>query len=77
MFEPPASDGGVVAAQEDLGDGQAAVDARSGVLGIFETSIRPERFVDRALLVPEHAGDQSRTTASIKTIAATSPPERI
>ena len=56
IFEPPACDGGVVAAQEDLGDRAAAVDARSSVLGIFETSIRPERFVDRASFIPEHAG---------------------
>ena len=76
LVEPPAGDGGVVAAQEDLGDRQAAVDARAGVLGIFESSIRPERLVDRALGIAETPGIK-RTTASIKTIAATSPPERM
>ena len=58
MFEPPACDRGVIAAQENLGNRTAAVDARAGVLGIFESSIRAERFVDGALVIPEHTGDQ-------------------
>src|SRR4051812_3007158 len=58
MLASPASDGGVVAAQEDLGDRTPAELARAGVLGIFEPAVGPERLVDRAFGVAQDAGQQ-------------------
>ncbi len=54
----------------------AAEDAGAGVLGIFESSIGPNDSSIALWASPRTPGI-SRTTASITTIAATSPPERM
>src|SRR5579883_1602751 len=54
----PSCDRGVVAAEQDLRDRPAAVDARPGVLRILESSVRPKGLVDGALGIPKHSGDQ-------------------
>src|SRR4051812_2420898 len=54
----PASNRGVVAAQEDVGNALPAERARARVLGIFEAAVGPERLVDRALGITQDAGHQ-------------------
>src|SRR5262249_53390351 len=59
VFSAPASDGGVIAAQENFGHSAAAEVARACVLGIFESSIWAERLIDCALRIAQDARDES------------------
>src|SRR2546421_1792988 len=55
LFVPPAGDGLVIAAEQDLRDGHAAEDAGAGVLRVLQPAGVVVRFLRQALGVAEHA----------------------
>ena len=70
---PPLGDALVVAGEQDVGNFRALPLARAGILGIFQQARLEALLVQRGRLCRRRPGS-SRTTASISTIAASSPP---
>src|SRR5581483_2527885 len=58
VLASPASDCGVIAAQEDFGNVSPAERPGACVMGIFQATVRPERFIGGALGVAQGSGDQ-------------------
>src|SRR4051794_22715379 len=58
MVAPPAGDRGVVAAEQDVGDGVPPELPGAGVLRVFQAPVGAERLILRAGRIAQHAGDQ-------------------
>lgn len=59
LFSSPGGDGGVIAAEQNIGDGVAFEFTGPGVLGELEHPISSaERIIQAALFIAEHAGQQ-------------------
>lgn len=58
MFASPAGDAGVVAASEDVGDGEVTEGGGAGILGVFE-EVLGEGFVDGGVSVAEDTRTQA------------------